>query len=153
MKLVNIKIIITSILCIIFITIKVKTKTNTFENSQPDSWNTVSNISSSSAKTQSTPKNDTLQDILQVFNHRRRHVGEMCEKHRTEIGNQRWPVDRLTGQHWLELQYKERWGSNVTWEEVIGKADVLERPEQGFLWCKVPKAASESWVSVMIKRW
>ena len=32
----------------------------------------------------------------------------------------------------------------MTWEEVIGKADVLERPEQGFLWCKVPKAASTS---------
>ena len=47
------------------------------------------------------------------------------------------------------------WGTNTntTWERLISRADILERPEQGFLWCKVPKAASESWTSVFINKW
>ena len=46
------------------------------------------------------------------------------------------------------------WGSsNITWERLISRADILERPEQGFLWCKVPKAASESWTSLFINKW
>lgn len=47
------------------------------------------------------------------------------------------------------------WGSsaNTTWERWISRADILERAEQGFLWCKVPKAASESWTSLFINKW
>ena len=30
---------------------------------------------------------------------------------------------------------------------------MLEKADQGFLWCKVPKAASESWTSLFIQRW
>ena len=55
-----------------------------------------------------------------------------------------------------ELEYRSAWKKmprNISWSKMISKADVLEKYDQGFLWCKVPKAASESWTSIFIKQW
>ena len=77
-----------------------------------------------------------LTDITEIYEERRKYVGEMCRKHREGI----------------EERYRSRWPDR-TWETFLGKADILEKTDQGFLWCKVPKAASESWTSLFIKRW
>ena len=55
----------------------------------------------------------------------------------------------------LELEfprYKARW-PDKTWDLALAKADVLEKRDRGMLWCKVPKAASESWTGLFIKQW
>ena len=77
-----------------------------------------------------------LSDLIKVYEERRLHVGQMCREYKEEI----------------KLRYAERWPDRK-WETFVGKADVLEKKDQGFLWCKVPKAASESWTTLFIKRW
>merc|ERR1712223_296279 len=71
-----------------------------------------------------------LSQLQNIYNERRRHVSDMCGKHKDDI----------------EQEYKSMWkiSGNASWENIIAKADVLEKSDQGFLWCKVPKAASES---------
>ena len=86
MKLVNLKIIITSILCILLIFIKVNTTRHNLEIDDFDTGKIISN--SSNVKTQYTRKNDKLplEDILTDFNNRRRHVSDMCEQYKSDIG-------------------------------------------------------------------
>ena len=89
MKLVNLKIIITSILCILLIFIKVNTTRHNLEIDDFDTGKIISN--SSNVKTQYTRKNDKLplEDILTDFNNRRRHVSDMCEQYKSDIGRYR----------------------------------------------------------------
>ena len=90
MKLVNLKIIITSILCILLIFIKVNTTRHNLEINNIGTGKIISN--SSNVKTQYTRKNDKLplEDILTDFNNRRRHVSDMCEQYKTDIGRYRF---------------------------------------------------------------
>ena len=84
MKLINIKILIISILCSLLIFIKVKKITN---NSENDDYHPLASKDVSN-KTQFTPKNGTLmlEDQMKDFSERRRHISEMCEKHKPDIG-------------------------------------------------------------------
>ena len=84
MKLINIKILIISILCSLLIFIKVKKITN---NSENDDYHPLASKDVSN-KTQFTPKNGTLmlEDQMKDFSERRRHIAEMCEKHKPDIG-------------------------------------------------------------------
>ena len=61
--------------------------------------------------------------------------------------------------------------AEASWESMVSRADVLDNKQQeihlkhdlnhtllfvasqGFLWCKVPKAASESWTSIFMNKW
>ena len=77
-----------------------------------------------------------MDKLIEIYNERREYVGQMCREHQSEI----------------EERYSERWPDR-NWDTFVAKADVLEKSDQGFLWCKVPKAASESWTSLFIERW
>ena len=88
MKLINIKILIISILCSLLIFIKVKKIINNSENDYHPALPLASKIVSNN--TQFTPKNGTslleLEDKIKDFSERRRHIAEMCEKHKADIG-------------------------------------------------------------------
>ena len=77
-----------------------------------------------------------LTNLTDIYEQRRQHVGKVCKDYRVE----------------LEERYSKRWPDR-SWETFLGMSDILEKTDQGFLWCKVPKAASESWTSLFIKRW
>ena len=70
-----------------------------------------------------------------VFRERGDHVGEMCRKHEAEIAE----------------RYKKFW-PHENYSTVMGKADIFYNKKAGFLWCRVPKAASESWSGVFINK-
>jgi len=77
-----------------------------------------------------------LTELTKMYEQRRLHVGQMCRDYKSEI----------------EERYAARW-PDKKWDTFVGKADILEKTDQGFLWCKVPKAASESWTTLFINRW
>ena len=74
--------------------------------------------------------------LSEVYDDRGKHVSEMCAKHKTEIFS----------------RYK-KWWPHTNLRSVKGKADVLYNNDIGFLWCRVPKAASESWTGVFTDKW
>ena len=71
-----------------------------------------------------------------VYRERGDHVGDMCRKHKAEIAE----------------RYKKFW-PRENYSTVMGKADIFYNQKAGFLWCRVPKAASESWSGVFINKW
>ena len=71
-----------------------------------------------------------------VLKARQDRVKKMCKKHHIEI------VQR----------YKQIWPSK-TYENVLGHADIFENRYAGFIWCRVPKAASVSWTAIFVKKW
>ena len=71
-----------------------------------------------------------------VYEQRKMDVKSMCQKYSRQINE----------------KYKEVWPSLST-KDFSGKADVLINQQENFIWCRVPKAASESWTSIFIKRW
>ena len=74
--------------------------------------------------------------LAEEFRGRRELVARVC---REEAGD-------------LAARYSARW-PGLSWEQALAKADVLEKRDRGMLWCKVPKAGSESWTSLFIKQW
>ena len=52
----------------------------------------------------------------------------------------------------ISSRYKKLW-PHENYNSVTGKADVFYNNDIGFLWCRVPKAASESWTGVFIDKW
>ena len=93
MKLINIKILIISILCSLLIFIKVKKIIYNSENNyNPTTLQLASNIVSN--KTQFTPKNGTLllEDQMKDYSERRRHIAEMCDKYKADIGESQHQV-------------------------------------------------------------
>ena len=106
-----------------------------------------------------------LSELLDGYDERRELVGRVCHEQREDL-EARWedgggevaPIK-------LYRRYKARWPDRA-WEGVLASADVLEKRDRGFLWCKVghkagivvlvcqvPKAASESWTSLFIQQW
>ena len=71
-----------------------------------------------------------------VYRERGDHVGDLCRKHKAEIAR----------------RYKKFW-PRENYSTVMGKADIFYNKKAGFLWCRVPKAASESWSGVFINKW
>ena len=74
--------------------------------------------------------------LPQVYGDRRDHIAEMCRKHKADISR----------------RYKKFW-PRENYNSVMGKADVFYNRKIKFLWCRVPKAASESWSGVFINKW
>ena len=74
--------------------------------------------------------------IDEVFNDRAEHVIATCTEYSSEISE----------------RYREVWPKE-SYQTVLRRADVFINKNVGFLWCRVPKAASESWTSVFIKKW
>ena len=72
----------------------------------------------------------------EVCNERAAHVRATCREYHSEISD----------------RYKKVW-PNENYQTVLGRADVFINKHVGFLWCRVPKAASESWSSIFIKKW
>ena len=84
-----------------------------------------------------TTKVSINEDLPQLYKQRRSHVEETCEKYREELGN----------------EYK-RFQPGKTWRSVVRKADVFHsRNKVPFLWCRVPKASSQSWNDLFINTW
>ena len=67
-----------------------------------------------------------------LYKDRAEHVSKTCGKYKREIAN----------------RYKQYWPKKNSKTDVV-----LINKDVGFLWCRVPKAASESWSGVFIKKW
>ena len=76
-------------------------------------------------------------DLPQLYKDRRKHVADVCEEHHSR----------------LEADYK-KFQSSKNFQNVISKVDVLHsRNKVPFLWCRVPKASSQSWNDLFISNW
>ena len=90
-----------------------------------------------------------LSELAARYKARRELVGRVCEEQSEDL-EARFSLDQETD--FQCPRYKARW-PNKTWDLALAKADVLEKRDRGMLWCKVPKAASESWTGLFIKQW
>ena len=63
-------------------------------------------------------------------------VEEVCKIHHSEIAE----------------RYEQFWPSE-NFQNVLGHADVFVNRQAGFLWCRVPKAASVSWTTIFVNKW
>ena len=76
-------------------------------------------------------------DLPQLYKDRRKHVADVCEEYHSR----------------LEADYK-KFQSSKNFQNVISKVDVLHsRNKVPFLWCRVPKASSQSWNDLFISNW
>jgi hypothetical protein len=83
-----------------------------------------------------TPRQPELHELEERYRARRELTAAACLEHRPE----------------LEARYRALW-PELGWEQVLARADVLEKRDRGMLWCKVPKAASESWTRLFVQQW
>ena len=76
-------------------------------------------------------------DLPKLYQERRSHVENICSAYREE----------------LERDYK-RFQPHKTWKSVVRTADVFHsRNKVPFLWCRVPKASSQSWNDLFVNIW
>ena len=76
-------------------------------------------------------------DLPKLYQERRNHVENICEAYHQE----------------LERDYK-RFQPRKTWKSVVKVADVFHsRNKIPFLWCRVPKASSQSWNDLFVNIW
>ena len=76
-------------------------------------------------------------DLPQVYKDRQSHIESVCEEHH----------DRL------ERDYK-RFQPRMSYHSVISKVDLFRsRTNNPFLWCRVPKASSQSWNDLFMSIW
>ena len=76
-------------------------------------------------------------DLPQLYQERRNHVENICTAYHEE----------------LERDYK-RFQPHKTWKSVVKAADVFHsRNKVPFLWCRVPKASSQSWNDLFVHVW
>ena len=90
-----------------------------------------------------------LSELAATYKARRELVARVCQEQSEDL------EARFSLNQWTDFQcprYKARW-PDKTWDLALAKADVLEKRDRGMLWCKVPKAASESWTGLFIKQW
>ena len=79
---------------------------------------------------------DDKKGVKEVYNDRAEHVSTTCREYQKEIS------DRYE-QVWPEENY----------QTVLRKASVFINRNADFLWCRVPKAASESLTTVFVNKW
>ena len=91
-------------------------------------------ITSDTIKTIVDSKDNT--EELEEYEKRGEHVTAACKEYQSEIS----------------ARYKDVWPKE-SYLTVLDKADVFINRNAGFLWCRVPKAASESITSVFINQW
>ena len=76
-------------------------------------------------------------DLPQVYKDRQSHIESVCEEHH----------DRL------ERDYK-RFHPRMSFHSVISKVDLFRsKTNNPFLWCRVPKASSQSWNDLFMSIW
>ena len=76
-------------------------------------------------------------DLPKLYQERRNHVENICSAYHEE----------------LERDYK-RFQPHKTWNSVVKVADVFHsRNKIPFLWCRVPKASSQSWNDLFVHVW
>ena len=76
-------------------------------------------------------------DLPQLYKERQSHIENICEKYH----------DRL------EKDYK-RFQPSLSYHNVISKVDLFRsRTKNPFLWCRVPKASSQSWNDLFMSIW
>ena len=109
---------------------------------------------------------------LDIYSERRQHVSEMCDKYKHDIGMtvtmldvtyycialQNTSTGKCGTSKWRHLG--RVWSAGRTsWTISNRKSRNMNLTTdynfflQGFLWCKVPKAASESWTSIFMNKW
>ena len=71
-----------------------------------------------------------------LFQYRKGHMKSKCEKYEDE----------------LEAKYKE-FSPKQTYENIVREAVILYNPKSPFLWCRIPKVASQSWSDLFVSIW
>ena len=76
-------------------------------------------------------------DLPQVYKDRQSHIQSVCEEHH----------DRLVNDY-------KRFQPRLSFHSVITKVDLFKsRTSSPFLWCRVPKASSQSWNDLFMSIW
>ena len=79
---------------------------------------------------------DLKLEIPKVYKDRQKHVQDMCDKYH----------DKIVAN--LKLY------SHQSFEKVVTKAEVLYSTNNvPFLWCRIPKVASQSWTDLFVQTW
>ena len=78
-------------------------------------------------------RSDKFKDL---YNDRAEHAGKVCQEYQQEISE----------------RYEKVWPMEI-YQTVMAKASVFINRDAGFLWCRVPKAASESLTLVFLNKW
>ena len=95
------------------------------------------NAAAQTTKSEPAVKININADLPKLYQERRNHVDNICEAYKVE----------------LERDYK-RFQPQKTWKSVVKAADVFHsRNKVPFLWCRVPKAASQSWNDLFVHTW
>ena len=77
------------------------------------------------------------QEIPEIYKKRQKHVQDMCEEYH----------DQLVANYKLYSPLQ-------SFESVVAKAEVLHSTNKvPFLWCKIPKVASQSWNDLFVHTW
>ena len=92
-----------------------------------------------------------LSELAERYKARRELVARVCQEQAEDL-EARLVFYLCKEGGTIFLRYKARW-PDKSWDLALAKADVLEKRDRGMLWCKVPKAASESWTGLFIKQW
>ena len=71
-----------------------------------------------------------------LFQFRNNHIKSKCEEYQNE----------------LEAKYKE-FSPKQTYENIVREAVVLYNSKSPFLWCRIPKVASQSWSDLFVRIW
>ena len=94
-------------------------------------------VAAQTSKPAEPPKITINDDLPQLYQDRRNHVENICSAYHEE----------------LERDYK-RFQPSKTWKSVVKAADVFHsRNKVPFLWCRVPKASSQSWNDLFVNIW
>ena len=79
------------------------------------------------------------EDLPKIYEHRRRNVDKVCKDYRSK----------------LEEDYK-KYFPEFSYHSVVSKVDLLFKTRgigKRFLWCRVPKASSQSWNDLFMRVW
>ena len=100
--------------------------------------NSAFNFSHENPKLYNVRQNVSIkQEIPEIYKKRQKHIKDKCEEHHDEI----------------VANYKS-YSPLQSFENVVTKADVLYNTNNvPFLWCKIPKVASQSWSDLFVHTW
>ena len=79
---------------------------------------------------------DTNEKNTKLFQYRKGHMKSKCEEYENE----------------LEAKYQE-FSPKQTYENIVREAVVLYNSKSPFLWCRIPKVASQSWSDLFVSIW
>ena len=79
---------------------------------------------------------DGSKEFKDLYDDRAEHADKVCQENQQDISE----------------RYQKVWPME-NYQTVMAKASVFTNRDAGFLWCRVPKAASESITLVFINKW